>query len=686
VALGALTRESIERAVAEYDSLGQDAFLEKYGFGRATHYAVVVDGREYDPKAIAGVAYGYDHPEDGPMRNTDFSGGLELRRAYRPAGFDIVLKTRGTGVAIREGLEKFMASYIDARRGGFTAESPVQQSMRDLVRLLREAAPVQARPELKVVGSVGKGNWASVPWIAFLDRRVTETTQEGVYPVFLFREDMSGVYLTVAQGVTNLQPLGRNTMIARLNEAAERVRGHGTSRVEERQFTLDSAIDLRSKAALARAYALSTVAHKLYQATAVPEDSSILGDLDAALELVDADIEASAGGQKVRAVTGAETLNRPQAGLAEIGASFRSAVDAAGLLIPEGTGDRVRALVAAVAAKPFIILTGMSGSGKTQLALRLGDWFGKGSLGPRFLAVPVRPDWTGPEALFGYEDALRPPLNGEAAWFVPRSLRFLLNAAHDPTMPYLLLLDEMNLAHVERYFSDFLSGVESRDAVLPNLVLGKDGEWRRDPDEPALIPLPRNVVVIGTVNVDETTYQFSPKVLDRATTFEVRTSTAELSDGARPSAAEAGEDRLLEDLVQWMVDDSWQERADTSKVTELLHRLHLLLAETDNEFGHRVFYESRRLAVALSDLGVTGPSEILDHIVLLKILPRIHGSRRRAEPVLQRLMSFAIDPDRAETPPPGLPRPMDAALPLSAAKLARMLRSAEMNQFVSFTE
>lgn len=680
--LGALTWESVNRAIAEYDDLGRDAFLEKHGFGRATHYALVVDGREYDPKAIAGVAYGYDHPDVGPLRHSEFSGGLELRRAYRPAGFDIVLKTRGSSMEIRDHFERFMAGYVDARRGPYSAASPALQTMQRLVQLLRDSAPVQARPEIKVVGSVGKGNWAGVPWIAFLDRRVTETTQEGVYPVFLFTEDMSGVYLSVAQGVTNLRPLGRRAMIARLEAAADRLRSRGTAGVEERGFELSSAIDLKSKAPLARDYTLSAVAHKLYPAGAVPDDSNILSDLDAALELVDADLQASSTQQQPPTAGAPQTLFQPQASLAEIAAAFRSAVDASGLVIPEGSGDRVRALIASIAAKPFVILTGMSGSGKTQLALRLGDWFGEGPTGSRFLAVPVRPDWTGPEALFGYEDALRPPKDGRAAWFVPRTLEFLLSASQDPTMPYLLLLDEMNLAHVERYFSDFLSGVESRDRVLPNVLRGEDGEWRRDPDEPALIPLPRNVVVIGTVNVDETTYQFSPKVLDRATTFEVRTSTAELTDhGERPSAARPGEDRLLEDFVQWMIDDSWQRRVDTSKVAELLRRLHVLLAETDNEFGHRVFYESRRLAVALTDLGLSDAYEILDHIVLLKILPRIHGSRRRAEPVLKKLTEFANNPEADGSPTTTAP-----ALTLTAAKLIRMSRSAELNQFVSFTE
>jgi 5-methylcytosine-specific restriction protein B len=253
-------------------------------------------------------------------------------------------------------------------------------------------------------------------------------------------------------------------------------------------------------------------------------------------------------------------------------------------------------------------------------------------------------------------------------------------------MPYLLLLDEMNLAHVERYFSDFLSGLESRDAVLPNLALGPDGEWRLRNFEERLIALPRNVFVIGTVNVDETTYQFSPKVLDRATTFEIRTSTRDLADDiVRPTAIVPGEVPHLRGLVELVLDDTWQRQSKSGPPVALaLRDLHERLTETDDEFGHRLYYESLRYAAALEQLGVTHRDRALDHIVLLKILPKIHGSRRRAEPVLKVLAAFAVAPDGERDF--SSVDPATAALPLSAAKLRRMLRSAEINQFVSFTD
>ncbi len=232
---------------------------------------------------------------------------------------------------------------------------------------------------------------------------------------------------------------------------------------------------------------------------------------------------------------------------AELFDDFAAAVEASGLRFPAGS-NLVRSFVSSLLAKPFAILTGLAGSGKTQLAMRLGEWFGTDEHGRhRHVVVPVRPDWTGPESIFGYEDALRTPVSGAPVWFVPEAFEFVLRAANDPEHPYLLILDEMNLAHVERYFSDFLSGVESRRPVLPDLVVDeRSGQWVLRNAEAQRLPLPRNLFVVGTVNVDETTYMFSPKVLDRAFTFEFRVTSADLdAELQRPVAAPSGEDQRV---------------------------------------------------------------------------------------------------------------------------------------------
>lgn len=355
---------------------------------------------------------------------------------------------------------------------------------------------------------------------------------------------------------------------------------------------------------------------------------------------------------------------------------FTDAVHESGLTFATGS-TLVRAFLSGLLAKPFAILTGLSGSGKTQLAMRLGDWLGSDADGrSRYLVVPVRPDWTGPEALLGYEDALRSAEAKATVWYAPEALQFILRAAADPTVPYLLILDEMNLAHVERYFADFLSGAESREPVLPDLVRNEEGstwELRSIPSE--RLPLPRNLFVVGTVNVDETTYMFSPKVLDRAWTYEFRVDADALDpDHGRPSPAPAGSDGVIQQLCGLVEDDEWQRNhpyAFREELVSALREVHRKLAAIGFEFGHRTMFESLRFAAiyaAMSPAAAT-VDEVLDLLLMQKILPRLHGSRRRLEP-------FLVDLETASS----------SRWPLTHSKAQRMLETLRANQFVSFAE
>jgi hypothetical protein len=359
--------------------------------------------------------------------------------------------------------------------------------------------------------------------------------------------------------------------------------------------------------------------------------------------------------------------------------NFVAAVEASGLTFP-AEGNLLRSFASSLLAKPFCILTGLSGSGKTQLALRLGEWFGADESGhQRHMIVPVRPDWTGPEALFGYEDALRSAEAKQPVWHVPEPLKFILQAANDATHPYLLILDEMNLAHVERYFADFLSGLESRKPLLPDLLEGSRGEWQLRSTTTTLQPLPRNLFVVGTVNVDETTYMFSPKVLDRAFTFEFRVTADSLdADLGRPSSTLPAADSLQRRFCDLAVDDEWHRQnphPQQELIVEALRDAHRILAEAGLEFGHRTFYESLRFAAFYAATGDENPDHVFDLIAMQKLLPRVHGSRRQIEPTLAKILSYAEGS-----------RPEQLRLPQTHRKIARMIEVVRANQFVSFTE
>lgn len=164
-------------------------------------------------------------------------------------------------------------------------------------------------------------------------------------------------------------------------------------------------------------------------------------------------------------------------------------------------------------SKPFVILAGTSGTGKTRLVRLFAEAIGATKDNGRYKLVSVRPDWSDSSDLFGHVN-----LQGE---FVPGAIiDFIKNASDDLEHPYFLCLDEMNLARVEYYLSDFLSVIETRkwtDERIKTDIITLDKA--ADKEYPAL-SLPENLYVVGTVNMDETTFPFSKKVLDRANTIE----------------------------------------------------------------------------------------------------------------------------------------------------------------------
>jgi 5-methylcytosine-specific restriction protein B len=274
----------------------------------------------------------------------------------------------------------------------------------------------------------------------------------------------------------------------------------------------------------------------------------------------------------------------------------------------------------------------------------------------------------------------------------------MLRAANDRDLPYLLVLDEMNLAHVERYFADVLSGMESGTACLPNLARGPELCWQLTKGQPERVPVPDNLFVVGTVNVDETTYMFSPKVLDRANTIEFRVHTSDLlTHTKRPQPCAAGPEDLVRGFLEVARDSEWQsthEHVDLKAFSSALRALHSQLTGSGFEFAHRVYYEAVRFAAILQSAGEQSVETALDLQVMQKVLPRLHGSRRRLEPILAIVGRFAYDLLEGSTAEQANSAPFDplatglgaARLPRSFEKVQRMTRILRANQFVSFTE
>ena len=171
-------------------------------------------------------------------------------------------------------------------------------------------------------------------------------------------------------------------------------------------------------------------------------------------------------------------------------------------------------------AKPFVILTGIAGIGKSSLARLFAEAMGANTENGRYKQVPVRPDWKDSRGLLGYLDS--------SGRFVPGALNdFIKEAVDNPRKPYFLCLDEMNLARVEYYFSEILSVMETRrdregrtvtDPLLGDEAFGRDELARERYGE---LYLPENLYIIGTVSSEETAFSLSRKVLDRASLIEI---------------------------------------------------------------------------------------------------------------------------------------------------------------------
>jgi hypothetical protein len=344
------------------------------------------------------------------------------------------------------------------------------------------------------------------------------------------------------------------------------------------------------------------------------------------------------------AVTAPPVIHDVPATLAQI----ERAMASAGMVLGSHV---VHAFYASLRAKPFVLLAGNSGTGKSRLVRLFAEVCGATVENGRFQMIPVRPDWNDGSELVGYFD-----LNGD---YQPgKIVPVLLRAHRAPTRPFFVCLDEMNLARVEHYFSDFLSVVESRrlvdgrvlsDPIVGTQELGAMSDKSLDAEERAALAklqsagrgltFPDNVFVVGTVNMDETTQPFSRKVLDRANTLEfndVDLARRPLSDHGSTAALDLDANFFRPDLVGMT---ALIERAAPlfDDVSSRLTALNRVLSEGGFEVGYRVRDEATAFVV-FCELAGLSRDEALERVVLQKVLPRLQGSSPRIERVLRALI------------------------------------------------
>lgn len=554
--------------------------------------------------------------------------------------------------------EKFLTvlnEYLQARTERFAGHkmgSFVRNEMTTEITRL----PFIDHSQYVVTGSVGQGNWAAVPWLAIMNKDITISTQRGYYIVYLFSEDMERLYLTLAQGVTETT---KEEMQKIKEEIREQI--HMSQKVKK-----DDEIFLGTSLK-AKGYANSTAAYIAYDVNKMPSEKELVEDLEEMLRYYEGFIAYKKEGTKYEMIYERKEVYLDQQSIIDHVSSY---IQSKGFFYEKN--DLVNFFLS-LKTKPFVILSGISGTGKTKIVQWFAESLGATEENGQFTLIPVRPDWSDSSDLLGYVN-----LQGE---FQERPLiKVLENADENQNRPYFVVLDEMNLARVEYYFSDFLSVIESRkwkdgkivtSPVLPESITNKH------------ITIPSNVYIIGTVNMDETTHPLSKKVLDRANTIEFNTVNLDYFNflmDMEEKEAEIASNRSLE--TEYLhLKECFKENEDLVRnISTILIEINKILESVGAQVGYRIrdeicFY------MAYNEQGkLLSFDEALDYQIYQKILPRLAGSDGRTEEVLKQLYVLCANEEYDS----GNNDDSYAKYPRSANKLSHMLRRFEYDGFTSF--
>ena len=397
----------------------------------------------------------------------------------------------------------------------------------------------------------------------------------------------------------------------------------------------------------------------------------------------------------------------------------------------------VLSYLSAIRTKPFLLLAGISGTGKSRIVKEMayascpdeGDLRKDKTSPGNYCLVEVKPNWNDSTELLGYETVL-----DGGNYHLTKFVKFLIKAMQHENVPFFVCLDEMNLAAVEQYFAEFLSILESRKDV--------DGTIKSEPLIPAAIfekyqqklheelfptkdssntstgagcyttdgtavylhrtyaklmeeglRIPRNLIVVGTVNMDDTTYQFSRKVIDRAMTIEMNeVNLNDMFDIEKPDALSYREDVVdkgwffapfaqSNNVLQQMNNDERELLTEKIKTTigqtdadgtTTPDSLEAILGKTPFRIAYRVVNELILHFYALRWENKEAEFEelynkALDNILMMKVLPRIEGNEDLVKEPLAQLATWT-----------------EVAYPKANAKIVEMRERLELSHFTCF--
>lgn len=620
---------------------------------------------------------------------------------------------------MKEVIEKILDEYVPSKSEPFAGHN-MGLFFRNIIPQEVYNTGIVNSQDYLVMGSVGQGNWATVPWICIFDKEITTSATKGIYIVYLLEKSGNSLYLTLNQGCTDVRKSHTK------KETIQIMRDNATKLIaslDSRGFLSDENINLgEGLTELAELYQKGTIFYKEYKKGSVPSEKELREDLSKMI-----DIYREYSGKKSKHAIGVfdswEIINETTAvktcdksffdyngsgvpkGICwffdadnlQLGENKKLSIIYNGALytgrvtnessdrrrvrvfwgndlgaqlalfrdkevsavfnktalntyqmeihfekegedkVPVSTKEAIKQIKEYIAAKgfsykdslienfflslkskPFVILAGTSGTGKTRLVKFFAE-----AIGAEYKLVSVRPDWSDGSDLFGHFD-----LNGK---FIDGPVCECFKLAYEkPNKPVLLCLDEMNLARVEYYLSDFLSVIESREKIAGgNVITDKIAQYDKG--------IPDNLYIVGTVNMDETTFPFSKKVLDRANTIEF--SYVDLMPSFIPFGTETESLQLPNSFLktEYLVlnRDCSAEQEYVCEICSELQAINKILEKANAHVGYRVrdeivFYMLNNKAEG----NLLTHDEAFDNEIMQKILPRIQGSSSSVKDML----------------------------------------------------
>ncbi len=583
-------------------------------------------------------------------------------------------------------LRKFMDEYakeLDDARATENFKRPFGALVRqDIANKLQERVDGNI---YKVKGSVGAGRWTDVPWIAVFDKRITQSAQKGVYIVYLLNKDTKELFLTLNQGATDVAQggAGEDGKLA-FTGIATASNDKTTLSLKKKASEIRASVDNNNELEYgeistgSKAYDAGCIFYRKYSINELPDDEILYQDLDRFVEMYRKYYEKYVSNQGTPVGNGTNASGESKMTDSEMVKFIKKYIESKGFVYDDGL---VEDFYLCIKSKPFVILAGTSGTGKTKLVKLFAE-----AIGAEYKLVSVRPDWSDSSDLFGHTN-----LQGS---FIPGAITdYVQTAINNPDKPFFLCLDEMNLARVEYYFSDYLSLIETRrwdkGHVITDLI-NLDGSAKDKYDD---LYLPENLYFIGTVNMDETTYPFSKKVLDRANTIEF--SEVDLipsfdveTDEVLPT--QTSNSFLATKYLTLISDINVNQEPFVAKVCTELQEINELLRKDNAHVGYRVRDEIVFYMLSNEETGLLKYEEAMDFEIMQKILPRIQGSTAGIKSLLIMLFQkfagdySAFSQDQVWMQMRNYLETKTSVYPRSAEKICYMMRRFEEDGFTSY--